>query len=221
MKYFSILLLLAGILAFTACNKGGNAGSAVVTKAGDAVASADEHAGHSHAEGEEHHEGETAEEHAGHSHAEGEHHEGETAEEHASHSDAEEHKDVKLPESVTLASGESVPVVGVVKLDEDPTAHKGQVAVIGLVETVYADRRTFTLCDATAEVGCKDGCCPASKFPASVPTEQYEGELPATNEQVTVIGELTPGKTGYSFKIQEVRKGDEVIIKQKPESSPS
>jgi hypothetical protein len=194
MKFVTFLVLLTGLLVFTACNKGGNTSGAVVTRDVDTVAKADEHAGHSHAEGEEHHEGEAKE---------------------------EEHKVVKLPESVTLASGESVPVVGVVKLDENPTAHQGQVAVIGLVETVYADRRSFTLCDATAEVGCKDGCCPASKFPASVPVEQYDGELPAASEQVTVIGELTPGKTGYSFKIHEVRKGDEVIIKEKTATSPS
>ena len=201
MKVIGVIVLLFGLAALTACNKGGNSGGAVVTKAGDAVAAADEHAGHDHAEGE-HHAGETAEEHA--SHAEGE-----------EHKEGEKHKEVKLPATVELASGETVPVVGVVKLDQEPTAYKGQVAVIGTVETVVADKHAFTLCDAGAEVGCKDGCCPASKFPVKVPVEEFDGKLPEVNQQVTVIGVLTPGETGYSFAVQEVRVGDETTIKPK------
>jgi len=182
MKFVSTVLLLIGLLVFTACNKGqSTAGGAVVNKAGSETVA---DAGDVHADGEEHKEG-------------------------------EEHKGPPAPKSVTLASGETVPVVSVVKLDGDPKAYAGQVAVVGLVEEVYPERRTFTLCDNDAEVGCKDGCCPATKFPAAVPSEKFDGDLPAKSEQVIVIGKLTPGTTGYSFEITEVRKGSDVIIKPK------
>jgi hypothetical protein len=186
MKVIAVFVLLLGLAAFTACNKGGNAAGAVVTKADSAqvAASAPADGVADQAEGED-------------------------------HKESEEHKQVTLPASVQLASGASIPVVGVVKLDENPTAHKGQVAVMGLVETVLPDKHAFTLCDCTAEVGCKDGCCPAVKFPVNVPDDKFEGKLPEVSQQVTVIGTLTPGKTGYSFEIAEVRVGDATTITRK------
>jgi hypothetical protein len=179
MRIIGSIVLLVGLLAFSACNQAGKsgAGGAVVTKADSKSAPA---------------------------------------------ASKQKASAANRPTSVTLASGETLPVVGVVKLDSNPKAHSGEVAVMGLVETVLADRGAFTLVECGAEVGCKDGCCPAAKFPVVVPQDRFEGKLPELNQEVIVIGKLTPAETGYSFDVHEVRLEEAVLLKPRdPSSAPA
>jgi hypothetical protein len=118
---------------------------------------------------------------------------------------------------VKLASGQSVKVVQVAALDTNPSRFAGQVAIAGKVETVYADRGTFTLVDCAKMAGCKDNCCSKTAIPMSVPQDKFEGALPEANQEVIVIGTLTPAETGYSFDVQEVRVGAETVMKPKAE----
>jgi hypothetical protein len=122
------------------------------------------------------------------------------------------------PESVTLADGATVKVVEFATLDKDPKAFAGQVAIHGKVETVYSERGSFTLVDCAKMVGCKDACCSPTTIPMNVPTTEYDGTLPKENAEVIVIGTLTPGTTGFSFEVLEVREADKAIITRKAEA---
>jgi hypothetical protein len=123
------------------------------------------------------------------------------------------------PESVTLASGESVPCVSVAALDVKPETHAGQLAIMGKVEAVYGERGAFTVVDCAKMTGCADDCCSKTAIPMSVPTTGYIGELPTVGDELIVVGTLTPGETGYSFEVVEVRRGEETIITKKLDQS--
>jgi hypothetical protein len=123
-----------------------------------------------------------------------------------------EHKE---PSEVKLGSGQSVKVIEVAALDSNPNQYAGQIAISGKVEAVFADRGTFTLVDCGKMVGCADSCCSKTAIPMSVPETDYEGKLPEADQEVIVIGTLTPGETGYSFEVTEVRGGEQVLISRK------
>lgn len=123
-----------------------------------------------------------------------------------------------VPESIELASGESVQLVQVARLDTNPAQFEGRVAIAGKVEEVFADRGAFSLADVAKMPGCSTSCCSQSTIPMQVPESAYEGELPAPGDELVVIGNLTPADTGFNFDVLEVRRGDATLIRSRDEA---
>ena len=120
------------------------------------------------------------------------------------------------PTAITLASGKSVPVVGVAALNQDPKAHSGLIAIDGTVGELYADKGRFMLVDCVTAAACEDpgcaGCGADMKVPVRFDVASVKGDLPAAKQRVFVVAEVTPTETGgFELKLQEIRTAEKTL----------
>jgi hypothetical protein len=116
--------------------------------------------------------------------------------------------------TLQLASGERVPIIGVLQLNTDAKAHVGLVALEARVMLTDPQRSTVVLVDLAKGARCTTGCNPAATFPMHVVLENYQGGLPAANTQVLVIGRVSLAGDDFKLDVREVRQGDKVILKE-------
>lgn len=107
-------------------------------------------------------------------------------------------------------------VLCVSEIAKDPKAHAGRVAVRGVVSKVFADRRAFTVANIVEGASCCATGCGNDSVPVRVPTEEYEGDLPAEFEHVILVGEVVPNPDdeGYDFVIEEVWADGKVVVRK-------
>ncbi len=121
--------------------------------------------------------------------------------------------------SIQLADGTQVPVIAASVLDSDPKAHAGLVAISGEVSQVFAEKGTFMLKDCPKDDDCKTtdscSCCSTAEVPVRVELSAYDGGLPAVQQDVIVIAEVSPTETGYTLAVREVRQGAKSILTRK------
>lgn len=139
---------------------------------------------------------------------------------HDEHGAAETHAaEAAIPASITLADGKTLNVVAASAIDGDPKAHAGLVAIAGEVTKVYADKGAFMLKDNPKDEDCKTedscSCCSTAEVPVRLTMADYDGALPAAQDAVIVIAEVSPTAAGYTLAVREVRSGDKKILTRK------
>ena len=110
--------------------------------------------------------------------------------------------------------------VGVDAVAKDPKGHAGLVAIEGVVGKVFQGRGAFTLIDVAEYEQCGTVDCAEYTVPVQVPKEEFEGELPKSEETVVAVGDVQPTEKGYRFVVQEVqRKGTRILRRTKEPST--
>ena len=128
----------------------------------------------------------------------------------------------KAPSTVPGATGASLPGarrVGVDAVAKDPKAHAGLVAIEGVVGQVFKSRGSFTMIDVAEFEQCGTVDCAEYSVPVQVPKEEFEGELPKSEETVVAIGDVQPLEKGYRFVVQEVQRKDKRILRRTKDPS--
>lgn len=105
-----------------------------------------------------------------------------------------------------------VKTVGVDAVAKDPKANAGRVGIEGVVALVFKERGTFTIIDVAEFQKCGETGCAEYSVPVQVLKEEFEGELPKSQETVLAIGDVQPTENGYRFVVEEVRRKGTVIL---------
>lgn len=107
-----------------------------------------------------------------------------------------------------LSDNEKVMIVSVADFDAKSDEYEGLVAIEGRVSESYPDKASFILVDADNMKGCSSGCCPQAKVPVrvAVSDDGKESAVPAVDEMVIVVAQLTLTETGYTLDVRELRK---------------
>ena len=114
--------------------------------------------------------------------------------------------------TVNTPAGTEVKVISIGTFDTRKKELSGVVAVEGRVSRVFAERGAFMLVDYDQMDGCTDSCCPVTEIPVRLVIEEYEGALPAVDDVVVLIADLTLTETGYDLAVAEVQCGGEPIL---------
>ena len=106
-----------------------------------------------------------------------------------------------------LSKDEKVLIVSVADLDSKAKDMEGLVALEGRVAESYPDKGTIILVDCDDMKGCQDGCCPQTRVPVRLSRAAGEEKVsvPAVDEYVIVVAELSLTETGYNLAVREVR----------------
>jgi len=113
---------------------------------------------------------------------------------------------------VKAASGEEIEVISVGTFDTKTKELAGMIALEGRVSKVFAERGAFMIVDFEQMDGCQDSCCPATEIPVRLAIEEYEGDLPAVDDVVILVADLTLTDTGYNLEVAEVQRAGEAIL---------
>lgn len=114
--------------------------------------------------------------------------------------------------------------IGVDALTADPQAFTGELAVEGVVQYVDASTSTIRIIDVAEYEACGlTPCVSAGVLPLYLPTggepapsgAQYEGQLPALEEVVVVVGEVRSGQGGLYFDVERVQRGSQTLISKR------
>ncbi|MCB1217893.1 hypothetical protein KDL44_10895 [bacterium] len=108
---------------------------------------------------------------------------------------------------LALAGDEKVLIVSVADLDSKARDLEGLVALEGRVAESYPDKGTIILVDCDNMKGCQDGCCPQTRVPVRLSKAAGEEKVsvPAVDEYVIVVADLSLTETGYNLAVREVR----------------
>ncbi|MCB1188133.1 hypothetical protein KDL29_13285 [bacterium] len=108
---------------------------------------------------------------------------------------------------LALGDDEKVIIVSVADLDSKAKDMEGLVALEGRVAESYPDKGTIILVDCDNMKGCQDGCCPQTRVPVRLGAAEGSEQqaVPAVDEYVIVVAELSLTETGYNLAVREVR----------------
>jgi hypothetical protein len=122
--------------------------------------------------------------------------------------------------------GEAAPTatIGVNALTADPTAYAGEIAVKGIVQNVDPQGSTMSIIDEDEYATCGlTPCNSAGILPLMVPSSGepslggalYEGEMPALEDPVIVVGKVAQSQQGLYFDVTRVMRGQTTIIEKR------
>lgn len=106
--------------------------------------------------------------------------------------------------------------VGVNAVMTDPTAYAGTIAIKGVVQQVDSATSTVTMIDEGEYATCGlTPCNSAGLLPLSLPVAQYEGELPALEDAVVVVGEMKSSAQGPYFDVERLERNGSILVSRK------
>lgn len=106
--------------------------------------------------------------------------------------------------------------VGVNAVMTDPTAYSGTIAIQGVVQKVDPATSSITVIDEGEYATCGlTPCNSAGLLPLSMPMAQYEGELPALEDVVVVVGEIKSMAQGSYFDVERLERNGSVLVSKK------
>jgi hypothetical protein len=106
-------------------------------------------------------------------------------------------------------------VLSVGDFDQNLRQLSGLVAIEGRVKASYPERGALILVDCSNMADCNDGCCPQAEVPVRLELENYDGQLPQTDREIVIVGDLTVSDTGYELAVRQIRHHDEVLCELK------
>ncbi len=110
----------------------------------------------------------------------------------------------------------AVDPVGVNAVMTDPGAYTGQIAITGIVQQVDKPSATVTMIDKIEYETCGlTPCGSAGLLPIYLPAAQYDGGLPALEDQVVVIGEIKTTPKGAYFDVERLERNGSVLVSKK------